>query len=379
MCNKIIYRGLELKSTEGCRYYEVKEGCTVSLVEDTKTSTLTLTYTPGSTSGSLSVILGIQKFGKDTEMIPTGRPRRFTDVIFSLNGLRLRKLTADPHIVQIVIVSDSESRVVQTYDGTTIVVSQEDRSNQDFVNFLWYSGNLLYIQPVGPKPKCWEFFDFPKIIIKDSNLTLESDNQEIYTLRRRYDDYVIRAIDYQDQFLAEIRRILDGYGLELVRQNKETTLKKTSHVVYQINQTPVKVLHPGINEWDSRVISQRLPIEFTLRSTDMVLFFDFKNKYNNVDLLTNFCEFKTGDKYGERWTAAVKWGSITEDFNHLYQSDDNSNFSYQCQFRCEIYFYEVIDTRYKFLEEINWKLNLQGTTTDDNVQEEGVERRGSNA
>ena len=40
-----------------------------------------------------------------------------------------------------------------------------------------------------------------------------------------------------------------------------------------------------------------------------------------IDLLTNFCEFKTTDKYGGRWSAAVKWGSITEDFNHIYQQD----------------------------------------------------------
>jgi hypothetical protein len=108
-------------------------------------------------------------------------------------------------------------------------------------------------------------------------------------------------------------------------------------------------------------MSHRVPIDFTLRTPDMVMFFDFKNKYNNLNILTNFCEFKTSDKYGSRWSAAVKWGSITEDFNHMYQQDDNSNFSYQCQFRCELYFYEVLDDRYEFLKEI--ELNLKASDT----------------
>lgn len=377
MKNKVIYKGLELTTLQGCKYYNVVEGCTCSLVDDKKSSTLTLTYTPGSTSWSLSEFLGIPRLGKNMEMEPTYGPKRFQEVTISLGGMVLQKLTADQHIIHIVIVSDSESRVVQNYGGTTIVVSEEDREDPEFVKFLFYSGNLLYLKPVGPKPKCWTFKNYPKLIIGDKSLVLDSENVEIYSLRRRYDDYVIRAIDYQDQFLGEIRRILDGYGLELVRQNKETTLRKTSHVVYQINQTPVRVLHPGRNEHESRVIYQKLPIDFYLRATDMVMFFDFKNKYSNVDLLTNFTEFKTGDRYGKRWTAAVKWGTITEDFSHLYQMDDNSNFSYQCQFRCELYFCEAFDTRYKFLEEITYV--LENNENNDIIQEETIPRSRSNA
>lgn len=350
--NEIIYRGLKLTSLNGCRYYCVKEGNNCSLVEDKVTSTLTLTYTPGSTSETLSDFLGIPSLGESQEMQPTLQTRRFKDVTVSLNGLKLRKCTSDSHTINIIIVGDSESRVVQNYNYTTIVVSEEDYKNQEFINYIFYSGNLLYLKPVGPKPKCWEFRNFPKIIIKDSDLNLTSDSKEVFTLRRRYDDYVIRAVDYQDQFILELRRILDNYGIELVRLNKEESLRRTSYITYQFNQTPTKVHHPNYGDDDELIISQKLPIEFTLRTPDMVMFFDFKNKYNNLNILTNFCEFKTSDRYGDRWTAAVKWQQITEDFNHTYQSDDNSNFSYQCQFRCEIFFYEMLDERYKILQEI---------------------------
>jgi len=346
-----------LASLNGCKYYKVVEGNTNSLVEDTNSSTLILTYTSGSTSSSLSDILGIPKCGKTQLMQSTNRAIRFREVIVSLNGLKLRKQTADSHIINIIIVSDSESRVVQTYDYTTIVVSEEDANNEDFVNFLFYSGNLIYLKPVGPRPKCWRIKNFPKILIKDSDLTLESSSSEVFQLRRRYNDYVIRAIDYQDQFILELRRILSDYGIELVRLNKEETLKKTSYVTYQFTQTPTRVHHPNYKDDEDTVMSHRQPVEFTLRTPDMVMFFDFKNKYNNLDILTNFCEFKTSDKYGDRWTAAIKWQGITEDFNHIYQQDDNANFSYQCQFRCELYFYEVLDTKYGFLKDI--EINLE--------------------
>lgn len=349
--NEIIYRGLKLTS-EKCRYFQVKEGPMCSLVEDLGSSTLVLTYTPGSTSGSLSSVLGIEKTGKDMEMYPMFLPKKFSLVTVSLNGLKLKKLTHDSHVIHLVIVSDSESRVTQDYNYTTIVVSEKDYNNPEFINFLFYSGNLHYLQPIGPRPSCYEIRNFPRIRVGNDSLTLTSESTTVFTLRRRYNDYVIREIDYQDQFILELRKILTDYGLELVRINKETTLSKTSYVTYQFMQTPVKYNHPKYMDQDSKVMQHRLPIEFSLRCTDMVMYFDFKNKYNNVDLLTNFCEFKTPDKYGQRWTAAVKWGSITEDFNHIYQQDDNANFSFQCQFRCELYFYEVLDDRYEFLQEI---------------------------
>lgn len=351
MLNEVIYRGLILKSDK-CRYYLVQEGKYCSLIEDTTTSTLVLTYTPGSTSGSLSIALGITAIGKDLEMMPMGMPKKFNEVIVSLNGLKFRKLTHDSHVIHLIIVEDSESRVVQNYNYTTIVVSSEDYKNQDFINFLFYSGNLQYIKPIGVRPACYEIRNFPRIIINDKSLDLKSDSLDFFTLRRHYDDYVIRAIDYQDQFIIELRRILMDYGIELVRLNKEKTLSTTSYISYQFMQTPVKFNHPRYSDTDRQVLNHKQPVEFYFSTPDMVMFFDFKNKYNNVDLLTNFCEFKTTDKYGKRWTASVKWGQITEDFSHVYGMDNNSNFANQCQFRCELYFYEMIDDNYEFLKEI---------------------------
>ena len=355
--SEIIYKGLVLKSLKGCKFFNIQEGSVNSLVEDTKTSTLTLTYVSGSTLGLLSDELGIELLdSRGKEIVPTNGPKRFTTTYITLNGLKFQKMTSDPHIFHMIIVSDSESRVAQDYNSTTIVVSQEDIENQDFINFLFFSGGLKFLRPVGNKPKCYKIRNFPKLIFKTSDLNLTSESTTVYTLRRRYNDYVIRSIDYQDQFILEIRRILDDYGIELVRWNREETLAKTSYISYRFDQTPTRVHHPNYRDEEDRVMSHRVPVEFTLRTPDTPMFFDFKNKYNNVDLLTNFCEFKTSDRYGQRWTAAIKWGQISEDFNHMYQSDDNSNFSNQCQFRAELYFYEVLDDRFEFIDEITTAL-----------------------
>lgn len=366
--NEIIYKGLRLV-TDKCRYFNVKEGKINSLEEND--SVLTLTYSPGSSAKSLSMSLGIKLVGPGRELMePTRKTIKFKKTYVTLNGLRLEKLTYDPHTINIVIVRDSNSRVVQSYGYTIFIVNYEDYRNPEFINYLFYSGQLLYLRPVGKKVRGYELRNFPKIIVKDRDLDLTSTNDVLYTLRKRYDDYLIREIDYQDQFILEVRKILDEYGIEFVRLNKETTLSTTSYVTYQFTQTPVLSNHPFSGDPDRNIMQYKQPVEFTLHTTDMVLYHDFKSKYTDLLLLTNFCEYKTPDRAGDKWTAAIKWGPITEDFNHIYQPDDNSNFAFQCQFRCELYYYNVLDTGYKFLKEIISRIDSEDIDGSNPIEEE---------
>lgn len=370
MNNEVIYRGLILKSDK-CKYYQVKEGKVNSIIEDTNTSCLVLTYVDGNTARSLSKELGIAGIGNlDLTMESTGTiARKFQSVSISINGLKLKKLTSDSHIFNIIIVSDSDSRVVQTYNRTSIIVNKNDYKNPEFLNFLLYSGNLLYLKPMGMLPKGYELRNFPKIILSDTDLSLDSESETVYALRKRYNDYVIREIDYQDQFILEVRRILDEYGVEFVRFNKETSLAKTSYVTYMFNQTPIPYSHPKRRDTERGIMSYKQSIDFALHTPDIVLYHDFKNKYTNVNLLTNFVEFKTADRYGEKWTSSVRWFNITEELSSNYQQDDNSNFAHQCQFRCEINFYEVLDSRYEFLKEIATELDIEDKNGNNKLTE----------
>ena len=356
MTSEIIYQGIRIVAP-GCKYFYVKKGSGIKCYKTD--SVYTIEFPEGAKSQAVADTLGLEHLGGPQILTEMSRPERFKDIIFSLNSLKFKKLTYDPHIIKIIIVSDSESRVVQTYKGTTIVVSKDDYKNPEFIKYIFGTGGLKFIRPVIPaKSICsWEFRNFPYILITNP-VELESESQTVYSLRNRYDDYRIRSVDYQEQFIKEIGKILEDYGIELVRINRETTLKTTSYVSYNFSQTPVKNNHPGWSDEDSGRLNHRVPVEFEFRCTNMQMFYDFKNRYNNVDLLTNMCEFKTTDKYGERWTAAVKWGPVTEDFSQQYMPDANSNFSYQCSFRAELFFYEVYDKISSIIQTIYYELGL---------------------
>lgn len=362
------YQGLDVKTS--CRYIYFHIGDTFSFRENTQTSVYEVIFPKGSTSDNVSGILGIPRVGENQVLQGMSRPEKFNPVTVTLNGLKFRKTTYDQHTLKIVIVMDSSSRVIQSYQGTTLVISEKDYRNPEFIEFLLYSGGLHYLIPETPK-KCskgWEIRNFPRIIIGKKSLDLKSDSDVIYSLREKYDKYRIRSIDYQNQFVEEMRRILTNYGVEFVRFNKEKTLVNTSYVSYRFSQTPVNNNHPMYSDQQCQLTNHRLPVELELHTPNTQLFFDFKNRYQNVDLLTNFCEMTTMDKYGDLWTSAIKWGRLSEDFSQTYESDNNSNFSLSAQFTCELFFYEAYDIKLNFLEEINIEIAKEEEKAKTNIK-----------
>ena len=324
MTNTVNYQGLQIVSS--CKYLYIHSGdCNYCRNTD---SVYEISFKEGSTNKEIGNLFGIKTIGREQYLKSMSKAEIFPNVIVTINGLKFEKLTYDQHIFRIVLIGDGNSQVIQTYEHTTILISDKDKEDKTLMSAILCGINgqsLLYMRPIAAK-KClnsWEWRNFPRIIINNTSLDLKSESTTIYYLRAKYDNYRIRNIDYQNQFVEEIRKRLDEYGVEFVRYNREKTLTRTSYVSYRFSQTPVSALHPAYRDDLNQITYKKILVELELRTSNTQLFFDFKNRYINVDLLTNFCEMTTMDKYGDLWTSAIKWGRITEDFNQMYEQDNN--------------------------------------------------------
>lgn len=350
--NEIVYCGLKIYTE--CSYFRFREGPHASIVENSSEYALDVMYPKGITSLELSKLLKLEVI-HDMTIVPTKSPGylKIIPVDVTINGFKFRKLPYEPHTLRIAIVKDHPTKVAQDYNNTTIVVNEADRKDPNMLEMIFT--NLKYLKAVTPKKfdyKSYELCNFPKITIFEKSLNLTSKNKYAHLLRSNHDIYLIKAVDYEHEFFRRVSKYVEDFGVQLTRVNREESLRTTSYLSYRISQTPVKYNHTRYSDVQEMIMCHTVAIDFSLRSPDMILFFDFKNRYSNLDLLTNMAEFKTQDKYGEEWTAAVKWGPITDEFNHTYEQDDNANFSHQCTFRAELFFYEVYDKNYSYIDEI---------------------------
>lgn len=105
---ELIFRGLKLQ-TDSCKYLWVHKGETSMIRHDSK-GVLNITWT-NSDSKTTANLLGLDHIGKSQELPDMPKPELIQEVTISINGLKLKKLTWDTHIIKIVIVQDSESKV----------------------------------------------------------------------------------------------------------------------------------------------------------------------------------------------------------------------------------------------------------------------------
>lgn len=219
--NEIVYCGLKLVTE--CSYFKFTEGDHASIVTNPKEYAVEVTFPKGIMSKELGDLLNI-KVTDDRLVTPTlgNGYHRINNVSVKLNGLEFIKLTSDPHVVRIALVDDYPSRVCQDYNSTTIVINDNDKSDPEFLGYVF--SNLKYMKLRYPRKVDFSKYtvaNFPKITIYDKSLDLTSKSTYIHKLRSNHNRYLIKAVDYEHQFFHDISQILEEFGVQLTRKNRE--------------------------------------------------------------------------------------------------------------------------------------------------------------
>ena len=159
---------------------------------------------------------------------------------------------------------------------------------------MFYSGNLIYLQPIGPRPSCYEIRNFPKIIISSDDVTLESESETIFTLRRKYNDYVITKITVDNEVvLHSCNKFYNGLtysqGLGIVFGNSNNFLK-----IYSVDSVGPdgrgEIKWGTINNWDKSCTKKE--DEYFINATDIPIAFNDSIKIQTY----SFCESEPRNK-----------------------------------------------------------------------------------
>jgi hypothetical protein len=113
------------------------------------------------------------------------------------------------------------------------------------------------------------------------------------------------------------------------------------------------------------VVRHKTTIDFEASFLNQTILDDFRTRYQNYDLLTNFTEYNTPDKFGKLCKASVKWNPISMDWNPDYESDSQGNVGATCTFQCELRYYVVYDKYYNYIETIDIEEYAEKANNDE--------------
>jgi len=356
--NTIITQGLKIDLR--VRYIKFTQSKYLDIREDFEESCLYIDFPPNFCSSKLInkniTVLKPQKL-KETDFIKVVNP------IINLNGFKFKKLIMNDYVFSQFIVKDLD-QFVMTYDENQCEILIPRIYSYDFKKYECLLRQNPYFEVI--ENKLESINNFYTVNLTNRDLTLKSENTYSYPTKQMYTKYILDMIQVQESFIDNVRSKLLDFGLELVSLPLDKNTHSEHRVTYRFMETGRQTTHRTDAIPGRYLTGQSDKIEFKLSTPDMVIFNDFKHKYQNMELLTNFMEFYTRDKLGFDWISNVFWDPIDVTFNQDYTQDELGNVSFETPFYATINYYVVEDQKFENMvsriENTLDLINLKGKT-----------------
>ena len=354
----VVFQGLKIATS--CRWLKYTIADKIEVTEDFERSVLEIKFPKGTKSSDIK--WHRVELIEDRELKETNKYIKVETPEINFNGLKVKKLTVELCLFTQAIVKGIDSFSTICEEDRYIILIPERYSHRiDKYVQEWNKNPYFEVIDYSGLEKLTNFYN---VYLSDKSVTIESSNEFPLNTVETYEEYILGMGDIQDSFRVQIEEILGKFGLQLVIYPMDKNVQTENHVGYRIVELGAQLSRKTADEEGLRnVIQHRSTWEFELSTPNLPLFTDFKNKFQNLDLLTNFTEFYTKDKLGENWVSAVRWGTTDSSFEHDHTQDSKGYYALRFTFQAEIYYYIVYDKTYNYIKEIVANLiskNIEG-------------------
>jgi len=344
--NTILTQGLKIGTR--CKYVRIVYGDRVSVSEDIGRSLMTITV-PEGFSGR-HIVNSRVELVEDCVLAPSKGYLAVPTATIDLNGLVLRKISDLAINYNQFIVKDIKDYTVW-YDNYRVVILIPESRLSDVKTYVKAVGAVPMFEVEG-----YAELQSPTNIyglnIGDGSIRHDSNNGFSFGTKAFYERYSLRMIDVLHSFITKLGKRLEDFGVQLVGfQQDEHTLSPDS-VKYRITELGRQVSIPSFSVTERYAVKHRTLIDFELSASSFILCNDFKTRYQNYDLISNFTEFYTTDSHGKPWISNVSWGEISTTYTQDFETDQTGAVASTAQFSCELNYYVVFDDTYPRIKKI---------------------------
>lgn len=334
--NAIIIQGLKVSTR--CRYVKFTEGKWLKVAENLSESYIEITFLRGLRSSD--VFDSRIEILADLELRSTDYIRIHNPII-SIGGLVVKKIKNGPYSFSQYLVSNID-KFIMDYDeyGCKVLIPADEEF--DVCKYVELINRNPFLEVVDYS-KVEKLYNFNSTNLLDNDAKLNSTNEFKFSSKAKYEKYLLRMIDVHKSLIENLKKIATEYGVQLVRYPIDENVSNVNRLIYKITELGSQVLHPTGHHPLRYEVQHKSLIEIEVSFPDLILFNDFKTRYQNVDLFTNFTEFYTTDKLGNNWLSCLKWNPINTDFNQDYTQDSQGNLAFQAMLTAELHYYVVYD------------------------------------
>jgi hypothetical protein len=280
----------------------------------------------------------------ETEFIKMANP------IIDLNGVRFKKLSSPLLNWNQFLVENIKDFVLEFSEGIVTILVPTERKD-DLCTYIKCLSMIPMIEVIDCPELC-ELNNIFSLNIGNRSLRVDSDDKFIYNSKEFYEQYILKGVDVLHSFLSKLKGVLLEKSIQLVGFPISEKASSPNQVTYKTTELDKQVSRKSDFIVLKEAIQKMAKIDFTFNTPNMIMFFDIRNRYQNLDYISNIGEFHTKDKFGNQWVSAIKWEEMPADYSPEYAQDSKGNFSYECKFSCELHYYVVYDVVRSKISEI---------------------------
>jgi hypothetical protein len=332
-----------LKISTECKFIKFIAGNNFSIRDDFSVSTCKVTFINGTRAGDI-VDSNAECVDKDVVLQSTGWIKIYNPILY-VEGIVLQSYAPFEYQVQQFIVDGITKFYTDFNEGMCRILVPKSKIT-DIDGYIEVINSIPYLELLEVTEDAKELKNIYGVQLYRTNLRLENLNSIVFNPKDSYDRYLIRDVDYLGTFILKLESILNQYGVALHRYPIDTNTPRSDRLIYKITEYQVQE-SPKSNYGPFRdVVRHKTTIEFEGSFLNQVVFEDFRTRYQDVRLLTDFTTFYVETKHGKKILASLKWSQINTDWNPDYNVDNQGNSGIPCTFNVELRYYVIYDRAY---------------------------------
>jgi hypothetical protein len=328
--NKIIYNGIRIETD--LKFIQFIKKDIRGLNEDINDSILFILFKEGDTSSSIvdpRVTLIEDKPLEETKLIKT------SNLVNKINGVLIKKLVPKEFIINQYIFKDLNQSYVLYNESRCDIYLRSGISESSYLDLL---ASIPYLET--SLDSHLVISNISNCLIDKKALNYTFNNDRVFKHKSAYEDYIVDEPLVLFQVKRKLLEVLYDDGFETLKLDDQDELIEVPNVIsYTINNSDyepyVKRSSPIVN----KLIMATVPVEWKIKTTSISKAFDIKNKYMNLNLISNLTSIIIKDYNNNDLRIAIEWELVSGQLGDKSTiNDEENNYSHQVSFNCTIHF-----------------------------------------
>lgn len=324
-----------LKITTSLSYIKFIEAGVTQVEEDIPNSVLVIFFTKGAKNTELPFEVIIEEELKESDLLSTYNP------VNKINNLNIKKLVVNEYILNQTIFTDlDKSYALYNEERCDLFISE----NIEYADYLSLLKSIPFLEITEGEDDV-VLANITNCLMGRRRLNYIFPNHRAFKYKDTYTNYVIDEPLVMYQVKKVVLEQLYDHGFESLKLDDQDELVEVPDVLsYSIQNADYNPIAKRVTPLLKRHTDANLSIEWKLKSTTLSKAMDIKNRYRNLEIISNLTSINVFDYNNNPFKVAIVWEDISGQLGDKSAvTDEENNYYHQLYFNCRVHFDIIMD------------------------------------